>query len=94
MDKLYGGKVTLEVFTTVKTNEDSVQERNEAHKNLDFDVFAELRKLVEEKGYHVSMVAADLHYVEDADKADIDFVSKKKTESKNRSKKSSLRIQL
>ncbi|MEK4701293.1 hypothetical protein ACTHOQ_18440 [Solibacillus silvestris] len=93
-NKLYGGEVTLQVFTTVEANDDLVQERNEAHKNLDFDLFAELRKLVEEKGYHVSIVAADLHYVEDADKSDVDFISNEKIESKNRSKKRSFRIQL
>lgn len=93
-DKLYGGNITLQVFTTVEANEDSVQEHNNAHLELDFDLFAELRKLVEERGYHVSIVAADLHYDEDAETSDIEFISKKKTESKKRGKKRSMRIQL
>lgn len=92
--KLYSGEITLQVFTTVEANEDSVQERNNAHLALDFDLFSELRKLVEERGYHVQFVGADLHYDEDADTSDIEFISKKKIESEKRRKKRSMRIQL
>lgn len=90
--KLYSGEITLQVFTTVEANEEPVQERNNAHLDLDFDLFSELRKLVEGRGYHAPYVGADLHHVEDVDKSVIEFVSKKKAESKNRRQKRYMRI--
>lgn len=92
--KLYGGNITLQVFTTVDANEDLVQERNNAHLDLDLDLFAKLRKLIVDQGYDVSVVGADLHFIDDADEAEIDLVNKRKEAAKKRRKESTLRIQL
>lgn len=82
MKKLYGGKITLEVYTVVDHCEDSTQERNNAHEDCDFDLFGELRSIAKAKGLYVSFVGADLHRIEDVSNAEIELVHKHKVKAK------------
>ena len=84
MKKLYKGKVTLEVFTIVDHCEDSTAERNNAHGPLDFELFNELKTLVEAKGYHAQWVGADLHYVAAATENQINLINSCTKEAKSK----------
>lgn len=82
MKKVYGGKLTLEVYTVVDACNDLTQERNNAHEDCDFDFFRELRLVAERQGLYVNFVGADLHLVEDVSEGEIDLIHRHKTKMK------------
>lgn len=98
MKKMYGGKVTLEVYTVVEGCEDLTQERNNAHEDCDFEFFARLRSLANNQGLYVTFVGADLHQVDDVENFEIEHVHKFKEEMKKQNESNNnpryMRIQL
>lgn len=61
--ELFKGEITLELYTNVETQKSERATLNLAHENLSSEFLAELKSLVEAKGYFVEAIGANLKSV-------------------------------
>ncbi|WP_274307964.1 hypothetical protein [Solibacillus daqui] len=59
--ELFKGKITLELFSVVESQESKQATKSLAHEGLSSEFLDELWALTEAKGYYVQSVAADLN---------------------------------